>query len=145
MGTACTPSYANIKDKDKVDLYLRCINDIFFIWKGTEEELKIVFNEITVKHPSIKFDQKYSKSEIELLDVLVDKDEKQRLQITLLKNKTDGESYLNVKSDHLPPLKKSIPYIHVLRVKKICSTTSEFERNCEVLQEQFTKRGYDSS
>ena len=29
--------------------------------------------------------------------------------------------------------------------KRICSTNSEFECNCKVLQEQFTKRGYDSS
>ena len=76
MGTACVPNYANIKGNDKVDLYLRYIDDIFPIWKGTEEELKKLFNEIAKKHPSIKFDQKYSKSEIEFLDVLVYKDEK---------------------------------------------------------------------
>ena len=33
----------------------------------------------------------------------------------------------------------------ILRVKRICSTNSEFERNCKVLQEQFRKRGFDSS
>ena len=76
MGTACVPNYANIKGNDKVDLYLRYIYDIFPIWKGTEEELKKLFNEIAKKHPSIKFDQKYSKSEIEFLDVLVYKDKK---------------------------------------------------------------------
>ena len=76
IGTACVPNYANIKGNDKVDLYLRYIDDIFPIWKGTEEELKKLFNEIAKKHPSIKFDQKYSKSEIEFLDVLVYKDKK---------------------------------------------------------------------
>ena len=76
MGTACVPNYANIKGSDKVDLYLRYIDDIFPIWKGTEEELKKLFNEIAKKHPSIEFDQKYSKSEIEFLDVLVYKDKK---------------------------------------------------------------------
>ena len=39
--------------KGKVDLYLRCIDDTFFIGKGTEEELKNFFNEIIKKHPSI--------------------------------------------------------------------------------------------
>ena len=29
MGTACVPNYANIKGSDKVDLYLRYIDDIF--------------------------------------------------------------------------------------------------------------------
>ena len=68
--------------KGKVDLCLRYIDDIFFIWKGAQEELKNFFNKINKKHPSIKFDQKYSKSKIEFLDVLVYKDEQQRLQTT---------------------------------------------------------------
>ena len=77
MGTACSPSYANIfmarfeqkqkhiypfiKSRLKVDLYLRYIDDIFFIWKGTEKELKKKSLKINKKHPSIKIDQKYSK------------------------------------------------------------------------------------
>ena len=36
-------------------------------------------------------------------------------------------------------------YSQILRVKRICSTNTKFERNCKVLQEQFIKRGYDSS
>ena len=42
-------------------------------------------------------------------------------------------------------LKKSIPYSQILLAKIICSTNSEFKHNCKVQQEQFTKRGYDSS
>ena len=131
--------------KGKLDLYLRYIDDIFFIWKGTEEKLKNSFNEINKKHPFIKFDQKYSKSKIEFLDVLVYKDEQQKLKTTLFKKNTNRQSYRHAKSDHPVSLKKSIPYSQILRVKRICSTNSEFERNCKVLQEQFTKRGCDSS
>ena len=59
MGTACTPSYANIFMarfeqkhvylfvKGKIDLYLIYIDDISFIWKGTEEVLKNLFNGIS--------------------------------------------------------------------------------------------------
>ena len=86
--------------KTKVDLYLRY---------GTEEELKKFFNEINKKHPSIKFDQKYSKSEIEFLDVLVYKVENQRLQTILFKNKTGRQSYLHAKSNQPASLKKSTP------------------------------------
>ena len=73
MGTACAPSYANIFAqkhiylfiKDKVDLYLRYIDNIFFIWKDAQEKLKNFFNEINKKHilPS-KFYKKSSKSKI---------------------------------------------------------------------------------
>ena len=58
MATTCTLNYANIFMvrfekkhiypfiKCKVDLHLKYIDDIFFIWKGTEEELKNLFNKI---------------------------------------------------------------------------------------------------
>ena len=68
---------------DKVDLYLRCTDDTFFIWKGTDGGLKNFFNEINKKQLSIKFDKKYSKSKIKFLDVLVYKDEQQWLQTIL--------------------------------------------------------------
>ena len=42
--------------KDKADLCLRYIDNIFFIWKGTKEELKNFFNENNKKHPSSKSD-----------------------------------------------------------------------------------------
>ena len=92
--------------KDKVELYLRYIDDIIFIWKGTDEELRNFFNQIKKKLPLSQFGQKYLKSEIELLNVLFYKDEKQRLPITIFKKKTKRQSYLHAKSDHLTSLKK---------------------------------------
>ena len=65
------------------------------------------------------------------LIVLVYKDEQQKLQITLCKKNTDKQSYLHAKSNHSVSLKKSIPSCQMLRVKRICSTNSEFECNCK--------------
>ena len=104
--------------KGKVDLYLRYIDDIFLIWKGTEEELKNLFNEINKKHRSIKFSQKYSRSKIEFLDVLVYKDEQQKLQKTLFKkNKTDSLIFMQNPTTQCQS-RKTIPYRQILRVKK---------------------------
>ena len=68
----------------------------------------------------------------DFLRVLNHKDEKQRLQATLFKKKTDKQSYLHVKSDPSASLKKSIAYSQILHVKRICSTNSEIECNCRV-------------
>ena len=70
-------------------------------------DLTNLFNEIIKKHTFIKFDQKYSKLKIEFLNVLVHKDEKQRLQKTLFKKK-QTQSYLHPKFDNPALLKKSI-------------------------------------
>ena len=71
MGTKCAPTYANIfmgkfeethiypKIQDKTRIFLRYIDDLFFVWKGTEQELKQFFEDINKIHPTIKFDFNY--------------------------------------------------------------------------------------
>ena len=46
------------------------------------------------KHPSIKFDPKYSISDFEFIDVLIHKDEQKRLQTTLFKKKANKQTAL---------------------------------------------------
>ena len=68
MGTKCAPSYANIfmgkfeethiypRILNKTRIFLRYIDELFFIWKGTETELMTFFDEINQVHTTIKFD-----------------------------------------------------------------------------------------
>ena len=81
MGTKCAPTYASLfmglfeethlipKIKDLILLYIRYIDDIFFLWKGTEEELLKFLESVNDIHPTIKFDFAYSRSEITFLDL----------------------------------------------------------------------------
>ena len=105
--------------------------------------MKNLFNEINKNHPSIKFDQKYSKSEWKLLDSLFYKDEQQRLQTTPFNKKTDRQSYFHAKLNIPVSLKKSVPCSQILRVKFFFQQNSESECNCKVLKEWFTKRDYN--
>ena len=73
MGTKCAPSYANIfvdifeethiypLIKEKVQLYLRYVDDIVFLWTGSENKLQQFISKINEVHPSMKFDFNYSK------------------------------------------------------------------------------------
>ena len=59
MGTVCAPSYANlfmapVYLKDMSLLYLRYIDDIFIIWKGTKEPLITFINELNEKYKTIR-------------------------------------------------------------------------------------------
>ena len=121
MGTNCAPSYANIfmsefegkyiypPIKNKSVIYLRYVDDIFMVWIKSESELRKFMNEINQKHQSIKFDLKFSKENIELLDTSVYIDSNSRLQTTLYKKPTDCQNYLHVKSAHPFSLKKKYP------------------------------------
>ena len=74
MGTICAPSHANIfMDhfekkliypfiKEFLLIYLRFIDDIFFISTGNKKDLMKFLNELTIKHELIKFEYQISKS-----------------------------------------------------------------------------------
>lgn len=87
---------------DKTIMYLRYIDDLFFIWKGTEGELLSFLENLNEKHPSINFDFKYSKIEIEFLDTKIYKDTNGKLCLTIYHKPTDCQNYLNFKSSHPP-------------------------------------------
>ena len=80
MGTICAPSYANIFldhfERKFIHtfikifslIYLRFVDDIFFIWRGSKTDLEKFLNELNGKHPSIKFECEISKERISFLD-----------------------------------------------------------------------------
>ena len=103
----------------KTITYLRYIGDLFFIWKRTKEKLLSFIEDLNKKHPSIKFNFKYSKTEIEVLDTKIYKDTNGKLCLTIFHKPTDRKNYLHFKSAHSPSLKKSIPYSKALHISNI--------------------------
>ena len=104
----------------KTRLFLRYIDDLFFIWKGTENELQQFLEEINQVHPTIKFDYETSKTDhLNFLDI-------RRLYMTRIpgwetsttkarykfkQNQPIGKhTYTRQNSAHPYHLKKSIPY-----------------------------------
>ena len=83
MGTICAPTYANFF-MDHFERkyiypfleglspsYLRFINDIFFIWTGSKDQLITFLNNLNTKHNSINFEYKVSLSITPFLDTEV--------------------------------------------------------------------------
>ena len=154
MGTICAPSYANIfmanfeakhiypYIKEKSLLYLRYIDDIFMIWKSTKVELITFIKELNEKHKTIKFDFQISPRKIAFLDAMLYKDKNNNIQTTLYRKPTDQQAFLHAKSEHPRSLKNSIPYGQALRLKTICSTSTEFDKNCAIIKQKFLDRQY---
>ena len=61
---------------------------------------KYFISDLNKKHPSIKFEFKYSQTTIEFLDVLVYKYHNNMLQTTVYRIQTDPLNYLNAQSEH---------------------------------------------
>ena len=126
----------------KTHIFLRYIDDLFFIWTGTEQQLESFLEEINEVHPTIKFDSKFSKDEINFLDLTIYKDSNGKLATKVYTKPTDRQSYLYRTSTHPEHLKKSIPYGQALCLKKICSQEGEFNNACKQLTEKMKIRGY---
>ena len=96
---------------------------------------------MTSIHPSIKFSHKISKKSIDFLDTIV-YIKNRRLHTTIFTKPTDKQNYLHYKSEHPLPLKNSILFGQILRIKRICSEAKEFMKNCTKMLSKFTLRGY---
>ena len=73
-------------------MFLRFIDDLFMTW--TEQELLDFMSDLNQKHPSIKFEFKYSQTKIEFLGFLVYKDHNNILQAAIYRKQTDRQNYL---------------------------------------------------
>ena len=52
-------------------IYLRFIDDIFFVWTSNKKDLMKFLNKLNTKHESIKFEYQISKISITFLDTAV--------------------------------------------------------------------------
>ena len=163
MGTPMAPNYANLfMDKLERNLlesfkkktgkeplvWWRYIDDIFFIWNGDEKSLSEFiqfaqnFSESQKMGSTIKFTVSQSTEEVNFLDVRVMlKDGK--LITSVYSKPTDSHLYLSQQSNHPRHMIDNIPKSQFLRLRRICSDTSDFMDQCNRYMEYFVNRGYD--
>ena len=163
MGTPMAPNYANLfMDKFERNLlesfkkktgkeplvWWRYIDDIFVIWNGDEKSLAEFirfaqnFSESQKMGSTIKFTVNQSREEVQFLDVRVMlKDGK--VVTSVYSKPTDSHLYLSQQSNHPRHIINNIPISHFLRLRRICSDTSDFMDQCNRYMEYFENRGYD--
>ena len=124
-----------------VALYVRYIDDIFFVWKGSERELKEFLEIINTIHPTIKFDYSYSREKIDFLDTTV-KLLNKKLTTTLFTKPTDRRAYLHSKSYHPNSTKKAIAFSQASRLRRICTSLDDFWSHATKLKKDLINRGY---
>ena len=92
-------------------------------------------------HPTIKFTSEQSSSSVAFLDTTVSiKDGKISTDLHVKTN--DTHQYLLSSSCHPYHTKRSIPYSLGLRLSRICSDDTAFNKRCNELAEHLKKRGY---
>ena len=101
-------------------VWMRYINDIFFIWTESEDELEGFLQRLNALHPNLKFTHDKSKVSINFLDVTVSINGEE-FETDLCRKPTDSHHFLEFNSGHPIHNKKSIVYSQGLRIKRLCS------------------------
>ena len=134
MGTRVAPTYANlfIDSLEQKYIYPKCpriqfrfIDNIWGIFRGSEEELNSFVEYCNSFHETIKFMVEYSKKSITFFDVTTYQEEN-RIKTTFFVKPTDSHSYLNFSSCHPQTIKSSNPFLQFLRMRRNCTEWTEF-------------------
>ena len=152
MGNVTAPSLANLfmgfleqnllsKCAKKPLVWFRYIDDIFLIWTHSEDELDDFFKFCNTYNPDIKFDPTPPGKSIPFLDVNVIT-ENGKLVFNLYTKPTDSHLYLRWSSCHLIHTKRNLPYSLSLRIRRICTKISDFEKHAKELKLYLLARGY---
>ena len=122
-------------------VWLRYIDNIFFIWTHGEESLKKFLDKLNGFNQYIKFTYEYSVENISFLDLKVGlKDGKIATELHM--KPTDRHQYLRFSSVRPNHTKRSVVFSQSLRVSRLCSNESDFERNKEKMRSWFVKGEY---
>ena len=152
MGTKMAPSYACLFMGDleerfldqatfKPHIWIRFIDDIFFIWTHGQDKWDSFFENLNSFHQSIKFVSQTSSKSVPFLDMevkLIDG----KIETDLYSKPTDCHNYLQWNSCHPRSTKKGIPYSQALRLRRICSNPIDFTKRLHMLEGYFRKGGY---
>ena len=152
IGTKFTHPYACIymdeveqkflETQDKKPLiWLRYIDDIFFIWTHGEQQLETFLNDLNSFSPNLNFTSEKNKNSMPFLDLNV-KLVNGKLETDLHIKSADRHQYLHYMSSHPEHTKRSIVYSQTLRINRLCSLETDFNAHKLSMKEWFIKRGY---
>ena len=157
MGTRLAPGYActfmGRLEKSKLlgewkgtqpKLYKRYIDDLFFVWTSTEQELLQFLDHLNTRHKHIKFTISYDikTRSVSFLDMLVSIDNSGMIITDLFRKPTAVCQYLLPSSCHPGHISRNIPYSLSYRLLRICSKREVFLARLEELRTDLISRGY---
>ena len=152
IGTKFAPPYACIfmdwveteflaGEEHKPWMWVRYIDDIFFVWTHGREKLDFFLERLNKFHHDLKYTWEISGEHVKFLDLVVSVSEG-RFVTDLYCKPTDCHQFLHYGSCHPGHMKKSTVYSQTLRIKRICTREEDFVKHQGSLRNWFLNRGY---
>lgn len=163
MGYPYAPNLANIYllefdekirtgFKIRPHLYVRFLDDIFFLWPGTTDELEEFGNYINTLIPDIRVTLTHHTQEIAFLDTTVFKHTDTTdphaptttLQTKVYFKPTDSHQLLHFHSFHPTHTQKGILKSQLIRFKRLSSFKADYDHSAQTLFDHIRHRGYST-
>jgi hypothetical protein len=127
----------------KPALYRRFIDDCFGVATCPKDDLLNFINFVSHFHPAINFTFNISDQSLSFLDLQVSiSSHSPSISTSVHYKPTDSHSYLLFSSSHPQSTKCSIPFSQFLRLRRICSSDSDFHTQAQLMLSFFLARGY---
>jgi len=123
-------------------LFIRYLDDIFYIWPGTVDSLRLFEAHLNSLIPDIKISFEYSKEQISFLDICIYVGEDGFLKTKTFFKETDTHQLLHTASFHPRHVFKGLVKSQLIRFKRLSSTAEDYNSTCKVLFSFLKKRGY---
>ena len=114
-------------------MWKRLIDDVFFIFTDSEENLDKFLKELNGFHTNIQFTFEKSKIKVYFLDVVTEI-KNGRLSTNLCSKLVGSYQYLHCNSCHKEQIKKTIIYSQTLRLRKTCSERKDLKSHVKDLK-----------
>ena len=153
MGSRMAPPYANIfmgsieqkilkEFQNFILLWRRFIDDIFFIFLGSTDQLELLKKFMNQLHPTIKFTFNSSTERISFLDISISLNEDRTFSTNLYRKPTACSPLLHFKSNHSIKCKENIIYSQALRYSTLISNDHNLQLELDNLSKTLIIRGY---
>ena len=134
---------------EKILIWRRFIDDIWSLFKGSEEEAKLFVNFLNSLMPGvIKFTFEFSEDKINFLDItmkFVNENGKVKIETELFIKESNKQLFLDFTSNHPMHSKKSIVYSQGLRYLMLCSNQQDLQSHLSKLRDKFKEVHYPES
>ena len=151
MGCRMAPPYANlflffldciISGFPNIRYLKRFIDDLFFIFIGSESTIQRLQDLLNSLHPTIKFTLTYSRTSIDYLDLHIYLDAARKLRTSLYRKPTDCQSYLHYDSHHPKHTKTGIIYSQALRFNRLIDDDTELQKQLHIFTRALLVQNY---
>ena len=152
MGTNAAVHLANLflsRTTDKFFLnhpnifhFRRYIDDLFFLWDGSEEDLQTLLQTANNLHRTIKFTIQFDKNKLPFLDILISKNDYGILNYEIYQKPMNRFLYIPPTSCHPPHIFRSFIRGELQRYARLTSTQFKYARTKEKFFLRLSLRGY---